>query len=707
MNLFFWRKEKNENGAPGKMKLTNKNLQKFIIKAVGLISRQGMDREEFTYPEYDLEEIKIASQSDSYIKQALMKYSYLIYKAGYTIKSENEQAADYIKKRFRIMSFATQKPVDITFQEIADDLVKYSNAFLVKSRVDYVMPGIRAIGVFAPKPVGGYFRIDPSTVRIKRDKNGKVIKYQQIVNGEEKNYPPHDVVHFYLDKEPNNAFGTPRIIAALEDVKLLRKIEGNVISLIYRFAIPIYQWIVGLPEQGFQATDKEIQDAQMEAERIAMDAMIITNERTQIKAIGAEGHALDASGYLDYFERRVFTALGVSASQMGRGGAKQDADSMEAQAHDTVKYIQRTLSIFIENYIINELLLEGGFNPILNENDIVKYEFEEISLDTKVKVENHEMLKFQSNVTTLEETRRNLGMKDEVEEKRLYANMIETKTAIEQIREKTKGTIEIMKKRDQGGGQQGGQAGNPESGAPGVAGNGQVKSNAPNGDVKNRNMPTNQHGTTSVKIKESAGNIPVLLNNKKKDKSSHKKTFSSVYKKYQEMRNDICRNGEDMDLVMPLSRDSIVNEVNHYISLASQDGIKKALKDAKIPDGLQSSEKISLTTLEDEAKRTITNLLKDIKGRVKKSDDPESVFNTLEYRLRFLLEYIIPKAYWYSYVKACAQNGIDKVYVDFKGSHDEKNHPSVINTKHFHWEDIPAYHAFCDCEVTLKAGDKK
>ncbi|PTY92896.1 hypothetical protein B5V90_02120 [Heyndrickxia sporothermodurans] len=704
MNLRFWR-NKELNEAPKNAPINDKSLRNFVIKAVGLIARQGMHREEFSYPEYDLEEIKVASGSDSYIKQALMKYSYLIYKAGYSIKSENEAAAEYIKKRFRVMSFATQTPIDITFQEIADDLVKYSNAFLVKSRVDNIMPGIKARGVYASKPVGGYFRIDPATVRIKRDDNGKVLKYQQIVNGKEKDYAPVDIVHFYLDKEPNNAFGTPRIVAALEDVKLLRKIEGNIISLIYRFAIPIYQWMIGLPEQGFQATDKEIQDARNEVEKVAMDGMIITNERTQIKAIGAEGHALDASGYLTYFEKRVFTALGVSESQMGRGGSKQDADSMEAQAHDTVKYIQRTLSIFIENYVINELLLEGGFNPILNENDIVTYEFEETSLDTKVKVENHEMLKFQSNVATLEETRRKLGKKEKVDEKRLYANAIENKNAISQIREKTKGSLELMKVRDQSSSN---SPTNKDTGdGSGIAGNGKEQSAAPNGDVTNRNRPTNQHGTTSVKIREAAGEAPTMLDNKRKDKENHKKTYSTIYKKYQELRNDIVRNGEDMDIVMPVSRDSLVKQISDYIALSSQDGIRKAMKDAKVRQDLQGLRKIDLTSLEDESKKTVTKLLKDIKSRVNKSDDPDAVFESLEYRLRYLLEYIVPKAYWYSYIKACSQVGIDKVYVDFKGSHDENDHPSVIDTNRFHWEDIPAYHPFCDCEVKLKAGDNK
>lgn len=686
--------------------MMDKRMRRFFVKAIGLIARQGMDREDFTYPEYDLEEIKIASASDSYIKQALQKYSYLIYKAGALLKSENEKAAEYIRMRFRIMSFASQKPIDILFQEVADDLVRYSNAFLVKARVDEVMPGVKAKGVFAKKPVGGYFRIDPSTVRIKRNKNGQVLKYQQIVNGEEKDFAPVDVVHFYLDKEPNNAFGTPRIVAALEDVKLLRKIEGNVISLIYRFAIPIYQWMVGLPQAGFQATDREIEEAKAEIEKIALDGMIVTNERTQIKAIGAEGHALDATGYLQYFEKRVFTALGVSESQMGRGGSKQDADSMEAQAHDVVKHIQRTMSIFIENYIINELLLEGGFNPILNEGDIVHYVFEEISLDTKVKVENHEILKFQSNVATLEETRRNLGKREEVDESRLYANLIENKTAIEQIQERAKAAIKVQKSRDSE------KSSDSNSSTATIGGNGKIISTKPNKDVDNRNRPTNQHGTTSVKIKESFEldeevNQLKLLKNTRKDKASHKKTYSSIYKKYQELRNDIVRNGEKPELVIPLARDGIISEVKYHVDLSMQDGRNKAIKDAKPKDNIVTSDKIKAPLIEDEIRRKVTNLLKDISKRLKDADDADAVFEALEYRLRFLLEYVIPKAHWFAYVKTCEEIGIDKVYIDFKGSDDEKDHPSVINTKRFSLDDIPAYHAFCDCEVTLKAGDKK
>ena len=116
------------------MSLVNKkSIQNFIVKAVGYVTAQTQRRELFTRPEFNLAEIRDASEADSYVKISLSKYSYLIYKAGWKFKSENQQAIDYLDQRFRIMSYCTGVPMDILMQGIADDLIRYSNAFLLKS----------------------------------------------------------------------------------------------------------------------------------------------------------------------------------------------------------------------------------------------------------------------------------------------------------------------------------------------------------------------------------------------------------------------------------------------------------------------------------------------------------------------------------------------------------------------------------------------
>jgi len=655
-------------------KINQKNYKNFLVKAIGFIANQGASRKEFSPPEFNLEEIKIASESDSYIKASFIKYEQLMFKAGYELKGDNDKAIEYLKTRFRIMSFSTGKPIDILWQEVGNDLIKYSNAFLIKSRVDNIMNGIKATGVFNKKPVGGYFRVDPSTMEILRDKNGQILKYKQDTGTDEKSFAPTEVIHIYMDKDANNAFGTPRIIAALEDVKLLRRIEGNIISLIYRFSIPIYQWIIGLPEAGFQATDKEITEAKNEIEKIPMDGVIVTNEKTKIKAIGAEGQALNASPYLKYFEARVFSALNMSESQMGRGGSKQDADSMEAQAHNTVKHFQRILSIFFENFIISELLLEGGFNPITNEKDIVKFQFNEISLETKIKLENHEMLKFQSNINTFEEVRRSLGKKTDTDETRLYFNMIDNSNEIQEIETEE------------------------ESPAKSTDINGNGQNTKVNKDVESRNRPSNQYGTGSVKIKESTVN---------------RKTFDVTYDKFEMLRNNIVDTSNkkiSLDDLIILNKQEIMNQIKLLIKSSSQSGINHALSEIeKINSSLLIPDlNINLYHFEQEASKTLDKLYKDIKKRLQDKRDEDSVktvFETLEYRLEYMLEYILPKTYWYSFLKTGAKYNIKKAYIQFSSEKDEEGHPDTINPKSFRIEDIPAYHSFCNSKITFKAGE--
>lgn len=679
-----------------KINLNNKKMKDFVIKAIGSIQHHSDSRERFQRPEYNLWEIKEASESDSYVKIAFSKYSYLIYKAGASLKGEDERVS-YLEKRFRMMSFMTQKPIDILFQEVADDLVKYSNAFLVKKRVDNII-GINARPILTDKVVGGYFRVDPASVKIKRDKNGNVVKYEQGYGDNIREFFPKDIIHIFLDKDANNAYGTPRIIAALEDVKLLRKIEGNVTALVYRFSMPLYQWIVGLPQPGMQATQPEILKAQNEIERSTLDGIVVTNERTEIKAIGAEGSALNAQGYLKYFEDRVFSALGVSASQMGRGGAKQDSESMEAQIHDTVKYIQRIMGIFIQEKVLNELLLEGGFNPILNEEDIVTYEFEEISLETKVKKENHEMLKFQSNQITFEESRRKMGMKDSVQdESRLYKSMVETKADLDKIdrtAEHQKDLAHINAQNKAATGNNGSSTGNkaPRSN----------KSQGPSKAVSTNNRPQNQHGTHSAKIREGL------------EISNHSKQFSDMFDCYTDACDDL-KNNENTEVILSILKNELAINITRYVDEYSIKAITDATTDINKTyntDKLLPSKEISMKDFYEEADNGMSKLIKDLKTAIKADDENNisTCFKKYEYKLKFITDFIVRKAYWYSYAKTGALHDVNKTYIIFNSEKDAKGRNDYIDTKAFSFDDIPAYHSFCDCKLTYskeKAGEEK
>lgn len=667
----------------------SKKEKNFLVKAIGLLTSQGGRRGEFEDPEYSLDEIKIAADADSYIKMALMKYSYLIYKAGYTLKSENDEAADYIKTRFKIMGHSTGTPIDILFEGVSDDLVKYSNSFLLKSRVDSVGYGVKAKGLDKnSRPIGGYFRADPAFIRIKRDNHGTVTAYEQYNDsGERKTFAPTEVIHFYIDKEAGSAYGTPRIIAAMEDVKLLRRIEGNIISLIYRFAIPLYHFKIGIPQPGLQAGDAEIDEAKREVENMAMEGSIFTNERTSISAIGAEGTALDATGYLSYFEKRVFAALGVSEAQMGRSGTNQKPDSIEGQIHDVVKHIQRALRIFIENMIINELLIEGGYNPLINSKDIVSYEFNEISLDTKVKLENHEMLKFQSNVHTFGETRTSLGLSNEVDEEELYSNMITGKLAIDQQNNVAKNNKELaMLNFELSGGSQettkwnsNGKSGN----------NGTVTAKA-NDDVKTRNMPANKNGIYSVKINESFDD----------DSKQEKKNCSDAYNTYYKLRNDILEAPHMANQILEASFDDLSACLRKIKAAADLDGEEKAVSelepDIRLRQALKTEKTSTTTTYDTEYDEMLTAIIDELSKRISDTGNIDkasisSIFSAVEHRFAFLMKYIKEKAFLSSYLKKGEELGKTKASITVNEKKKEIDIKTFINSDILEFSSLGSY----------------
>lgn len=703
MNLtdfFSFGKTKKKSNNESASVLTTKQAKKLAIKTAALFESVAGERANYNEPEYDLAEYKLAAEGDSYVKMAEMKYKYLMFKAGYELKSDNPNALEYLNSRLKIMSFLTSKPFDITLQEVSDDLIRYSNAFLIKTRVDKMPVGISAKGLYGEKPIGSYTRIDPCTITIKRDKNGNIQGYNQKVDDSEKKFKTDDVVHFYLDKEPNNAFGTPRYIAALEDVKFLRKAEGNAMALIHRFSLPIYQWIIGLAEPGFQATEDEIEDAKKVIENMYLDGAIVTSERTNIKTIGSEGTALDLSSYLNYFERRVFTSLGVSESQMGRGGAKQDADSMESQAHDVVKYIQKIFAIQLEFAVINELLIEGGFDPLMNVEDMVTFSFNEISLETKIKVENHEMLKFQSNITSIDETRVKMGLNKELDEARLHSRFVQMAISDNDIAKKNEAALELAQFQYdnalQSSEAQGSDSSQVKNNA--VGGNGKSKT-AENKDVQSRNTPSNQHGKYSAQVKES-------FIDSYSEKADSKNFYNKIFNKYYIMRNDIAEHVKDRDIYINLTKVDVQNSLKRLIDNSFYEGVVDASNELNLPT--IPNVNMPIVSLYSMIEEQTNHIFTDLIEKITTEDSKEKVYaicDSLTYRLRYCIEYILPKAYWFAYVKAGESSGKQEAYIKFSSEKDSIAKNSTILTNSYKLEDIPAYHSFCNCKISFTKGD--
>ncbi len=395
------------------------------------------NRAHFERPAYDFERLMQAVDTDSYVKQAMSKYKDLFWKEGWEIISENPEAISYLLQRIDFMEIAMKRPFVDFLIEVSDQLFKFSNAFIVKARGD--------LGEYFPDklssmngelPVIGYYLIPTEQVRIFRDKHNRPKSYRQETDP--LTYMPLEanpvwtaekVIHLHFDRKTGRAFGTPFLINVLDDVIALRQIEEDIQNLVHRELFPLYKYKIGTAEQ--PAEPEEITQAAIEIENLRAEGGLILPFRHDVEVIGSEGTALDASKYLDHFKERVAVGLGVAPHHLGmsmNGGNRSVTERLDVALYDRIKQMQKLFSEMIRLNIFNELLFEGGFDPISNPaesstSDRCYFKFKEIDVDTQVKKENHVIQKFVSNLITLDEARLALGYDPDVDISNTFASL--------------------------------------------------------------------------------------------------------------------------------------------------------------------------------------------------------------------------------------------------------------------------------------------
>lgn len=629
---------------------------------------------------YDLAQIKNAVLTDSYLAVAVRKFSQLITKAGYQIKSKNEDAANYVNDRIKVIEFRTKIPFYTLITSIARDLYTYSNSYIIKTRDNNTEKfGLKAEKIFSGGAISGLFLADPASVTIRRNDAGAIDAY--VINQEE--YSPNDVIHLYIDKMNNADYGTSRIYSALEDVTMLRKAEGLVMTILYRFAIPVLHIKVGNTAEGQYATQKEINDARDAFQEMPNDGFIVTNERTAIEAITPNMQANQLLKFLEYLELRVFSALNASKSSMGRGGGQSSADNTEALMHDEVRAFQNVITNFIEKYLFTELLLEGGFNPLLNKDDYVSFAFNEVSIDTKIKLESNTIQKYQGNVINLDEARRELGLSNELSEEDMYAFKITQKGKLDLVDAQANAAIKTAKATAALNMQQA-QSSN-DDGLDNRKFNGKQASSGPNDYFSNDANPTNQNTDKySIKAKESL--------NTQQNLDDYSKNFSEIDKLYKDLSNILTDGGTIED-------DKFREALHEYALDFAKQGVDHSKANNKT-----NKDKITpnIDVIDDYSSKKISKIMQDIKSAVKNNKDKiyiDSILSKNEYRLRFLCDYISRKAYWYGYVQQCKQDGIKAIDIQFNDSEHQNGRMTHFNIDRISIEDIPAYSPYCTCGI--------
>ena len=140
-----------------KFKLYKKMLQKRNQKPVladSILSKPGVkkisnkgisytERHRGTWfrPEYNLDEIQVAQDTDSFLFRALKRKTNRFLVSGWEITSENKEVSKYINRRIKEIEYLSKKPWNILMTETAHDLLRFSNCMWAKVRNQYASSG--------------------------------------------------------------------------------------------------------------------------------------------------------------------------------------------------------------------------------------------------------------------------------------------------------------------------------------------------------------------------------------------------------------------------------------------------------------------------------------------------------------------------------------------------------------------------------------
>lgn len=429
--------ETNEVSLPTLKKKTNLGrLFKVASKALS-VNNSGFNLSVrtniFEEPEYDFEQIMQAIDTDSYCQQAFNKYQELMWKSGWEIVGENEEAVTYLKKRIALIEATMNRPFTSFLKDVTDHFVKFHNAFIVKHRADIQQYLTHPIDTYSQtNPIIGYYLIPPQTVSVQRNNKNIPLAYKQRLDSnigfgrgatEDPKWKADDVIHIHANRKTGHIYGTPFVVAVLDDIISLRSMEQDILNLSHRELFPILKYMLTDVDQDDPAAEV-IDQIIDQLENMRTEGSLLLPPGHDVGVVGSEGEALDVSDYLNHFKERVAAGLGVFPHHLGMvsfaGGNRDMTDRLDQALYDRIKSYQREIERSITFYFFNELLLDGGFDPYSNltgaASDSCRFRFKEIDTDAKVKEQSHILSLFTGGLYSRAETRVKLGELPEIDE---------------------------------------------------------------------------------------------------------------------------------------------------------------------------------------------------------------------------------------------------------------------------------------------------
>jgi hypothetical protein len=347
--------------------------------------------------------------------------------------------------------------------------------------------------------------------------------------------------------------------------------------------------------------------------------------------------------------------------------------------------------MFVDEYIFNELLREGGFDPLIRPDDAVHFQFKEIDLDNKIKLENQAIQKFTSNAITHDELRMEIGMDPVTDESRLYVNMI---------------TIAVA-----------------EAGAAAQAAN---SVDAAANSVGNKTQPANQNGKKPSPKKTSQSFDESLQDTGGLKCASYRSDINRYWEaanadiinltKQYYLNRDKGSGGTTekmMEGTLTYARNAMASAAEKYIRLAFTSGVEDCVRQANTYKQVNVNYLAGVKELTNKNASYIDRLTSDLTRLISSALASETqtdalskvvgAFDALSYRLDFIAKSETYSAYNTGFVKAAMSLGYTTVAVTGGDVGDEqcRELQGTQITLTGDLSNLPPFHPNCTCTIQL------
>jgi hypothetical protein len=684
-------------------------------------------------PEVDFKVLRHASRAEPLFRRRANRFQNLIWKNGYVLKTEDEEAKDYILSRMEVYAVLNGETFDSFMREVSRELIMFDNCLILEKRkkvnelkkIGVNLP-MRGIGPLAVKgPVVGYEVIPIDTIEYKRDKFGNVTEWSQLgQNGERKPFSPQEVILLRNDKESGDILAFPALQMVLPDARILRQLETDASLAGHRLAFPIFKYKVGDPryEGTLPKKGDSLDDVWVTLEGMLLEGALIIPGSHDFEVVLSDVKMDGLHSIMAYFKDRVVTGMGLSPLHLGDPAAanRSVADRLDVQLYDDVKAFQKTLMETFNFYVLGKWLMEGSFNLKYGELGLsdsrVVIEFKEIDTDSMIKRENQALAIWVQDGITHDELRERLGLSPlpEGDTSGLYSDMIGaiTNKYAESLVEKT---AEVAPKPVVA-------AGPSKSTAQKTRGGGKQRSNA----------------KTRV-TKTSADEEPVItdfisLIRQITEQAHEDYSLDQVDKAWDALEYEVATyvaqrfpipegarvfDATDLTYLQILFQEELSYSLRQSMVLSLRSGLDRGFEEARLIDPDVAPMKISrfnqhvdtvLKSLNFYLEKLVTDLFQRVEEEIQQNDPPvlgvENAFLALHYRLDQVVSTHTALASNWGVCMAAEHAGYDHVWQDSEpGCNVCKSR--WVATKDLQLRDVPPFstHPHCGCRVHIRKDD--